>query len=181
MKERVLIAGIGNIFLGDDAFGVEVVKRLLKRQLPDSVRVADFGIRGLDLAFALMDGYELAILVDATARGGEPGTIYVIEPDLASLEDPSASSLNAHAMDPVSVLTLVKALGGQCNRILVIGCEPEDAGEQEDGSMGLSEPVRAAIDEAIRAIDLQLSEFFNGSSKHPVVPQDPGKQMMEHA
>ncbi len=84
MKERILIAGIGNIFLGDDAFGVEVVRRLSRsaRKLPDEVRIVDFGIRGFDLAYALMEGYEVAILVDATPRGGVPGTLYTIEPDL---------------------------------------------------------------------------------------------------
>ena len=121
MKERILIAGIGNIFLGDDAFGVEVVRRLAARKLPDAVRVVDFGIRGFDLAYALMEGYEVTILVDATPRGGEPGTLYTIEPDLRSASAPQTGvspAIDAHSMDPLRVLGLVKALGGEFKRIL---------------------------------------------------------------
>src|SRR6202030_732892 len=94
MKERILIAGIGNIFLGDDAFGVEVVRRLAARKLPDAIRVVDFGIRGFDLAYALMEGYEITILVDATPRGGQPGTLYTIEPDLRSVQMGVSSAID---------------------------------------------------------------------------------------
>ena len=168
MNERILIAGIGNIFLGDDAFGVEVVQRLSQRNLPDSVRVADFGIRGFDLAYALMDGYETAILVDAAPRGEVPGTLYTIEPDLGSLriEETGAPAIDAHSMNPVSVLKLVKALGGECKRVLVVGCEPETLGADDEvqGRMGLSQPVAEAVD---RAIDVILSLTAELLSRQP--------------
>jgi hydrogenase maturation protease len=157
MNERILIAGIGNIFLGDDAFGVEVVRRLAARKLPDAVRVMDFGIRGFDLAYALMEGYEVTILVDATPRGGAPGTLYTIEPDLQSVPSPQTGvspAIDAHSMDPLRVLGLVKALGGEFNRILIVGCEPEALGaeEQMQGHMGLSDPVEHAVEEAADVI-----------------------------
>jgi hydrogenase maturation protease len=150
MKERILIAGIGNIFLGDDAFGVEVVRRLAGT-LPNSVRVIDFGIRGFDLAYALMDGYETTILVDVVHRDGPPGTLYTIEPDLQQLESARVEPVEAHGLEPVKVLGLVRALGGTFHRVLVVGCEPASLGnEDEDGGrMGLSEPVAAAADEAV--------------------------------
>jgi len=115
----ILIAGVGNIFLGDDAFGVEVVHRLLRRRLPVEVEVSDFGIRGLDLAYALLDPYDVVILVDALPRGGRPGTVYVLEPSPEELAgSPEDSLVEAHALDPVKVLRLVAALGGQVRRLL---------------------------------------------------------------
>src|SRR5438552_8768464 len=110
---RLLIAGIGNVFLGDDAFGVEVAQRLAQRALPEAVRVVDFGIRGLDLTYALLDGYEAVILVDETPRGGPPGTLYVLEPARgAPLEAGEAEvSIEMHSMDPVRVLRLAAAMG----------------------------------------------------------------------
>src|SRR5881227_271903 len=101
-RGRVLVAGVGNIFLGDDAFGVEVAQRLLRRGLPDAVRVVDFGIRGLDLTYALLDGYEAVILVDAAPRGGPPGTLYVLEPERGGA--PDVAAIETHGMDPVKVL-----------------------------------------------------------------------------
>src|SRR5438034_3478053 len=122
MNPRILIAGIGNIFLGDDAFGVEVVRCLAGRRLPEGVRVVDFGIRGLDLAYALLDGYDAAIVVDVAPRGGRPGTLYVLEPTLPTADE--APLLEAHSMDPVRVLRTVAALGGKVERLLIVGCEP---------------------------------------------------------
>ncbi len=151
MSLRVLIAGIGNIFLSDDGFGVEVAQRLLAEPFPDGVRVVDFGIRGLHLAYELGDGYDAAILIDAAPRGGQPGTIYVIEPDLSAMQpDTGAESplLDAHGMEPVAVLSLLKTLGGKIDRVLIIGCEPETS---EDG-IGLSEPVSRAVDEAVGVV-----------------------------
>src|SRR5690349_12249437 len=113
MLPTIPIAGIGNIFLGDDAFGVEVVRQLSSRTLPDSVRVIDFGIRGFDLAYALLDGYDVTILVDATPRGGVPGTLYTIEPDLSAshtLEAPEPM-IETHGMNPMRVLGLAQAMG----------------------------------------------------------------------
>ena len=150
--QRILIAGIGNIFLGDDAFGVEVAQRMLRRALPERVRVVDFGIRGFDLAYALLDGPDLTIMVDATARGGRPGTLYVIEPELDAIDIPDEDAIDAHSMNPAKVLQLVKRLGGQPRRLLVVGCEPAVL-ESEDGRIGLSEPVQAVVDEAISLIE----------------------------
>jgi hydrogenase maturation protease len=151
---RVLVAGIGNIFLGDDAFGSEVARRLLEVELPAGVRVVDFGIRGFDLAYALMDGYDLTVLVDATPRGGPPGTLYTIEPDLSELDnggEPEAT-VETHGMNPLNVLRLVKSMGGRVGRVLLVGCEPEPF-DAEEGRMGLSAPVEAVLGEAVRLIE----------------------------
>jgi hydrogenase maturation protease len=150
----ILIAGIGNIFLGDDAFGSEVARRLLGRELPNEVRVVDFGIRGFDLTYALLDGYEVTILVDATPRGGEPGTLYTIEPDLNELDemDAEGAMVETHGMNPLKVLSMVKSMGGEFKRIFLIGCEPAPL-ESEDGHMGLSAPVEAAVDEAVKVVE----------------------------
>ncbi|MEP6809174.1 MAG: hydrogenase maturation protease, partial [Chthoniobacterales bacterium] len=104
--KRILVAGIGNIFFGDDAFGCEVAQQLARRQLPEGVFVKDFGIRSYDLAYAIMEKYDATILVDATARGSEPGTIYLIEPDLKMLDELPDEAVNAHSMNPVRVLQL---------------------------------------------------------------------------
>src|SRR5438128_9638787 len=121
---RVLIAGVGNIFLGDDAFGVHAVRRLATRPLPEGIRVIDFGIRGIDLAYALLEGYEAAILVDAVPRGGKPGTLYVLEPDQESLQDATDAGWAGHRLDPMNVLRLVRALGGPRPILRLVGCEP---------------------------------------------------------
>lgn len=154
----VLIAGLGNVFLGDDAFGVEVVQRLRQRPLPEGVRVEDFGIRGIDLTYALLDGAGAAILVDATQRGGAPGTLYVIEPEVIEGEgdsDPHAMLISPHEMDPGKVLKAVRMLDGACEHIVLVGCEPESFGGEgeEEGRMGLSEPVSAAVDKAVEIIE----------------------------
>jgi hydrogenase maturation protease len=152
MVPRILIAGIGNIFLGDDAFGVEVAQRLGRRSLPEGVRVVDYGIRGFDLAYAILDGPEVTILVDAAPRGGQPGTLYLIEPDLAEVAQPGEATIETHSMNPVRVLQLVAMLGGKPRRVLVVGCEPATL-ESEDGRIGLSEPVEAAAQEALGMIE----------------------------
>jgi hydrogenase maturation protease len=153
-QQRILIAGIGNIFLGDDGFGCEVLRRLSERTLPSSVRVVDFGIRGFDLAYALLDGYDVTVFVDATPRGGTPGTLYTIEPDLKELDnlEPQAMMVETHGMNPMKVLAMVKAMGGEFKRILLVGCEPQTFGPEE-GQMGLSEPVEAAVDEAVNIVE----------------------------
>ena len=148
---RILVAGIGNIFLGDDAFGVEVAQLLAKQPMAEGMRVVDFGIRGFDLAYALMDEYEAAILVDTMARGEAPGTLTVIEPDLAALPDADARAIEMHSIDPLTVLTLVRTLGGQPPPVYVVGCEPLTFGPEE-GQMGLSAPVQAALVEATRIV-----------------------------
>ena len=146
---RILVAGIGNIFHGDDGFGVEVLQRMSAQEFPKNVRVEDFGIRGYDLAYALLDGYDTVILVDASARGDAPGTLYVIEPELNSDEETPA--LDAHAMNPLAVLSLAKTMGTVSSRILLVACEPETLGG-EDGHLGLSDSVAAAVDGAIQLV-----------------------------
>jgi len=154
-EARILVAGIGNIFLGDDAFGVEVVGRLARRVLPDYVRVVDYGIRGLDLAYALLDGYDLAILVDAAGRGEAAGTLYVLEPELGDADADASQPvlMEAHGMNPMRVLDMVRAMGGRPQRVLVVGCEPATLGDEFDGTMGLSAPVEAAVDGAIALVE----------------------------
>jgi hydrogenase maturation protease len=143
VSRRVLVAGVGNIFLGDDGFGVEVARRLALTPLPEGVKVADFGIRGVHLAYELCDGYDTAILVDAAPRGGEPGSLYVMEPDSATQAE--AALLDAHGMQPDAVLGLLNVLGGQVRQVYVVGCEPACIEE----SMGLSAPVERAVEQAI--------------------------------
>lgn len=152
---RILVAGIGNIFLGDDAFGSEVARRLMGHSLAQGVTVVDFGIRGIDLTYALLDGYDAAILVDATTRGGPPGTLYVIEPEPTEVDSSSfdAPFFEAHSLDPAKVLRLASALGPATKRVLLVGCEPETFGTDDDPVMGLSPAVDAAVDEAIRLIE----------------------------
>jgi hydrogenase maturation protease len=156
MTPSVLIAGLGNIFLGDDAFGSEVARRLLSRDWPDEVRVVDFGIRGLDLMFSLLDGYDTVILVDATPRGGAPGTLYTIEPDISEIDaaEPEAAAIETHSMDPMRVLAAARATGAQFHRILLVGCEPspESADPNGPGSIGLTTAVANAVDEAISIV-----------------------------
>jgi hydrogenase maturation protease len=162
-KDRVLIAGVGNIFHGDDAFGVEVLRRLSMRKLPEGVKAVDFGIRGLDLAYALLDRYEATILVDATSRGGAPGTVYTIQPDLNDLgsEDVNSRGIEAHGMNPMRVLRMVKAMGGEPQQVFLVGCEPQTLGPDE-GLMGLSAIVEAAIDPAIEMIESLAGRLLAG-------------------
>jgi hydrogenase maturation protease len=150
-RAGILIAGIGNIFLGDDGFGVEVVRRLSAHKFPAGVRVIDFGIRGFDLAYALQDGYETTILIDAYPHGEAPGTVSLVEPDLSKLDEPQAGAVDAHGMNPLNVLRMATAMNGGLKTILLVGCEPATLGGEE-GYMGLSEPVEAAIDEAVRLV-----------------------------
>jgi len=159
---RVLIAGIGNIFLGDDAFGSEVARRLQARSWPAGVRVVDFGIRGFDLAYALCDGNDLTVLIDATPRGGAPGTIYVIEPDLSELADDSRSAalVDAHSLDPLQVLRMAHAQGATLKGIVLVGCEPADLGGDE-GRLGLTEAVAAAVAEALDVVTSLVRNFLD--------------------
>jgi hydrogenase maturation protease len=161
-KRSVLVAGIGNIFLGDDAFGVEVARRLATRNLPEAVRVTDFGIRGFDLAYALQDGYETTILVDACPRGEAPGTLYVIEPDLKALDDSTASQpiADAHTMNPVSVLRMARAMNIEVKNVLLVGCEPETLGGEE-GQMGLTALVEAAVDPAVELVETLINKIID--------------------
>ena len=153
MTGRMLIAGVGNIFLGDDGFGVEVATRLASEGLPGWVRVADYGISGMHLAYDLAEGFETTILVDAAPRGGDPGTVYVMELDPAA---PSAALepgrgiplLDGHGMQPDVVFGMLDLLGAEAGRVLLVGCEPASTEER----IGLSKPVAAAVDEAVRIV-----------------------------
>ena len=159
MSKRILVAGVGNIFLGDDGFGVEVVRRLAGRDLPEGVEVADFGIRGMDLAYALQDDYEAVVFVDATPRGERPGTVYLIEPEI---EEDGEVTLDTHGMDPVKVIKLSRALGARPTRTLVVGCEPQvvvSGEDYDDMLMELSEPVRAGVEEAVRLVVSLVEEI----------------------
>ncbi len=155
---RVLVAGIGNVFMADDGFGVEVALRLRDRELPRGVDVADFGIRGLDLVYALGEDYDAAVLVDAVPRGEAPGTLFVIEPELEGAEP----TLDAHGMDPVGVLALAAQLGEVPERVLVVGCQPavRMSGEEEELVGELSEPVAAALDGAVGLVESVLAELL---------------------
>lgn len=157
---KILVAGIGNIFLGDDGFGCEVARRLAGRPRRANVRVEDFGIRSFDLSLALLDPPELTIFVDAVSRGGEPGTIYTIEPDLTAIGGEEPKPLDMHRMNPEQVLRLVSILGGRFGRMLLVGCEPADFGDELEGRMGLTECVAAAIDPAVELVESIVEKTF---------------------
>jgi hydrogenase maturation protease len=157
MTRRVLVAGIGNIFLGDDGFGVEVAGRLAEELVPDGVRVADYGIRGLHLAYELLEGYDALVLVDAVPMGSPPGTLAVIEPQPAPPPDEDAPVVDAHSTNPTVVLDLVAKLGGTIGRVLVVGCEPATI----DEGIGLSEPVAGAVDRAVQLCQDVLADLFD--------------------
>jgi hydrogenase maturation protease len=163
---RILIAGVGNIFFGDDAFGVEVARRLRQQQFSDCVSVVDFGIRGLDLAYALLDGNDLTIVVDAVPRGGKPGTLYVIEPalDVLAASEDSGPVIETHALDPVRVLRLALALGAEIKRLVVVGCEPATDQNMEEMQDGLSPHVLAAVEDACVLIPTLVQRFLRGES-----------------
>jgi hydrogenase maturation protease len=150
MTARILVAGVGNIFLGDDGFGVEVALALSRQQLPEGVSVEDFGIRGFDLAYALLDPWDAVIIVDALPRGEPAGTLYVVEPNLAAAS--AETAINPHGMDPVRVLNLAASQGTISAQVLVLGCEPQDFGDELEGRMGLSAPVQAAVEEAAKMV-----------------------------
>jgi hydrogenase maturation protease len=156
--KRILVAGIGNMWLGDDGFGGEVVKRLEARELPKGTVVFDFGTGGLDLAYEVMRGYDALVLVDVTHQGGEPGTLYVMEAleeeVEAGIED--GQVLNPHAMDPQTVLRFVKTLGAWPGKVLVVACEPAEVAEM---GFGLSEQVVRAVDGAVELVVETIGEL----------------------
>jgi hydrogenase maturation protease len=163
VKPRILIAGIGNIFHGDDGFGVEVVGRLADGALPESVRVVDYGIRGLDLVYALQDGYETTILIDAYPHGKTPGTVSVVELDANEIADSPGDFVEPHSMHPMNVLRMARAMQGCLKRVLLVGCEPASLGGDE-GFMGLSQPVEAAVEEAVKVTASLVEKILDGES-----------------
>jgi hydrogenase maturation protease len=170
MTPTILVAGVGNIFLGDDAFGVEVALSLARRQLSENVRVKDFGIRGFDLAYTLLDPWDAVIIVDAMPRGEAPGTLFVVEPNLAGLGDPATSDMafNPHGMDPVRVLNLAASMGAISAQVLIIGCEPNDFGDELDGRMGLSSKVQASVEEAANMVEELAERMLATKNMKPI-------------
>ena len=161
MSAGVLVAGIGNVLQSDDGFGVEVVQRLLGRPVPDGVRVAEFGIRGVHLAYELLDGYDALVLVDAVPLGEAPGTVVVMEPDPVAATD---AVIDAHTMGPDVVLSTLARLGGEVAHIRVVGCQPATL---EEG-FGLSPPVAAAVDGAVDlCLELVADIVQPSTSSHP--------------
>ncbi len=166
MSARVLVAGIGNIFLGDDGFGVAVAQELLRRGSLGSgdVMVGDYGIRGYDLAYEILGGYQTVVLVDATQRGDRPGTLYVIEADTDADVSDSADAdhgqgaFQGHLMTPAAVFHLVRTMGGATGRVLVVGCEPATFGPENIGQMELSPAVAAAVPEAVAMVERIVAE-----------------------
>jgi hydrogenase maturation protease len=167
---RMLIAGVGNIFLGDDAFGVEVVRQMAATPLPEGVELIDSGIRGVHLAYQLLDGYDVLVLIDAAPRGHPPGTVSLLQVDRRDLDEATAAVaggqaplIDAHGMEPGSILKMLGSLGGQVARVLVVACEPESV---EQG-LGLSEPVLAAVPRAIALVE-QLMHGESMTLEEPV-------------
>jgi hydrogenase maturation protease len=156
---KVLVAGIGNIFLGDDGYGVEVAARLRGVDVPDGVRVEDFGIRGVHLAYELLDGYDALVMVDAVPMGEPPGTVALIEPDavgeIGEVAGSPGPAMDAHSMNPVVVLQMLAAMGGQVDRVVVVGCQPSVIDER----MGLSPAVEAAVERGVDAVREVLAEW----------------------
>ena len=170
--KKILVAGIGNIFFGDDAFGCEIATQLTRRALPEGVRVTDFGIRSYDLAYAIMDNYDAVILVDATPQGAEPGTIYLIEPDIKKLDDLPEEAVNAHSMNPVRVLQLVRSFGGSPGKLYLVGCEPAVL---ESDELGLSEKVRAAVPLALDMVTELIGDILHETPTHANRPDGAGE------
>jgi hydrogenase maturation protease len=159
---RVLVAGVGNVFLSDDGFGVEVARRLAGRALPAGVEVADVGIRGMHLAYRLLDGYRALVLVDTVRHGHPPGTLQLLEHDLDA--PPEAAAFDAHGMDPGAVLAMLDQLARgvgveRPDRVLVVGCEPQCL----DEGIGLSQPVAAVVDRAAEAVVDLVGDLLEGS------------------
>jgi len=157
-EKQILVAGVGNAWLQDDAFGGECARRLEARGVPPGVTVMDFGTGGLDLAYELMRGYDALVLLDASRQGGEPGTLYVIEPSLAELSGPieDGDVINPHGMDPQTMLRFVGAIGGFSGKVVVIGCEP---GEVDDVGLGLTPPVEQAVERALELVGETLEQL----------------------
>lgn len=144
---RMLVAGVGNIFKSDDAFGSHVAAALAREPLPDSAHLIDFGIRSVHLVYELLDGYDVLVLIDTVSQqDGPPGSLYVIEPDLDTVEAPP--SFDPHDLPPGGAMALVPVLGGSVDRIVVVGCQPETI----DDGLGMSEAVMAAVEPAVRLV-----------------------------
>jgi hydrogenase maturation protease len=167
-RTRLLVAGIGNIFHGDDGFGVELAQRLALRPRQGGVRVVDFGIRGLDLAFELLDGVDALLILDAAPRGGPPGSLYVLEPETGGPgADSDLSAAQAHGMAPMEVFRLVRAMGGSIPRTLLVGCEPGAIEPESEGEVGLTEAVRSAVERAVPLAEALIADLIGASGGGP--------------
>lgn len=174
MTGRMLVAGVGNIFLGDDGFGVAVVGRLARTPRPPQVDVLDVGIRGIHLAYQLLDGYDVLVIVDAAQRGREPGTVTLLEVDQAQIEAEfqrcgaaeiahgDAPMLDAHGLEPGAILRMLGSLGGQVDRVLVVACEPVSVAD----GIGLSDPVQAAVDPAVALVEQLMRSHPDPAHPH---------------
>ena len=165
LEKQILVAGVGNAWLQDDAFGAEVARRLAERELPSGVSVMDVGTSGLDLAYEVMRGYSALVIVDVSRQGGEPGTLYVIdvEPDDVPAEIEDGETIDPHSMDPMTMLRFVRVIGGWPGRVQVIACEPA---EVEDVGLGLTPAVEAAVERAI-ALVLETIEELRTDAAYP--------------
>jgi hydrogenase maturation protease len=163
VSPQILVAGIGNIFLGDDAFGCEAVRLLAREPLPDNVVVVDYGIRGFDLALALAQPYAAFILVDAAPRGEAPGTLFVLEVDATGPASPPRETavIEPHAMNPLKVLGAARAMGANPRNVFVVGCEPSSSTPDEEERMGLSAPVQASLSGAVALIHSVIDRITN--------------------
>ncbi len=182
MTGRTLVAGVGNVFLGDDAFGVEVVRLLGEQPRRDGAEIRDFGIRGVHLAYELLNGCDLFVLIDAAPRGEAPGTVTVVDvelPDPASLTSPV---IDAHSLTPDSIFALLSSLGGRPGRTLLVACEPADVSAR----MGLSDPVADALPHAVRAVEEILAQAAavapdpqdaGSATNLPGKPRQPGREV----
>jgi hydrogenase maturation protease len=162
---RTLVAGVGNIFLTDDGFGVEVASRMAGRELPEGVELVDYGIRGVHLAYQLLEGYDLLVLVDAAPHGQPPGTVSLLEVDQGQVVDSAdavaqgeSPLVDAHGLEPGAILSMLGSLGGQVPTVLVVACEPESV---EEG-LGLRPVVAAAVPQAIALVEQVVSERTGG-------------------
>ena len=159
-KKRVMIAGVGNMFMKDDGFGVEVVKKMRDKVFPEGVELKDFGTGGLKLAYDLMNGYDGLILLDASPRGGKPGTLYVIEAKESDVSGDleNGGPIDPHGGDPITVLRFVKSVGSWPGKVMIVACEPEQTGDFE---IGLSEPVQASLDQAVILVEEILHDIYH--------------------
>jgi hydrogenase maturation protease len=171
--KKILIAGIGNIFHGDDAFGCEVIRQLFGRKISEEATVMDFGIRSYDLAYALTIDYDVTILVDAVSRGEKPGTVFLIEPDINRLGELEANAIDAHSMNPVAVLHMAQSLGEISGQLFLVGCEPAVL-ENDSGEIGLSPEVQKAIPQAIEMIESLVKNLLESESQNEKQTTDAG-------
>src|SRR5580698_1391684 len=173
MTGRTLVAGVGNVFLRDDGFGVEVVRLLAEQPVPPGVEIRDFGIRGVHLVYDLLNGCDLFVLVDAAPHGQEPGTVSVLEVELPDPETPATLDrplIDAHSLTPDAIFALLVSLGGRPGRSLVVACEPADI----DAGMGLSDPVREALPHAVRTVQ----EILAGSASEDEDEDETNQQLV---